>query len=70
MGTREVRQYCVLDAASSELLKMAMTKLGLSAHAYDRRQKLLNIIDSGLMPALTSQAHYKSTTPMQAYGGM
>lgn len=44
MGTREVRQYCVLDSASSELLKMAMTKLGLSARAYDRILKVSRTI--------------------------
>ncbi len=44
MGTREVRQYCKLDTASSELLKMAMTKLGLSARAYDRILKVSRTI--------------------------
>ncbi|MFA3784199.1 YifB family Mg chelatase-like AAA ATPase [Melioribacteraceae bacterium 4301-Me] len=44
MGTREVRQYCKLDNASSELLKMAMTKLGLSARAYDRILKVSRTI--------------------------
>ncbi|WP_461374960.1 magnesium chelatase subunit ChlI family protein, partial [Candidatus Aquicultor sp.] len=33
MGSKEVRQFCKLDSASAELLKMAMTKLGLSARA-------------------------------------
>jgi hypothetical protein len=36
MGSKEVRQYCKLDSACTDLLKMAMTKLGLSARAYDR----------------------------------
>ena len=44
MGSREVRQYCKLDSASSELLKMAMTKLGLSARAYDRILKVSRTI--------------------------
>jgi magnesium chelatase family protein len=44
MGTREVRQYCKIDSAGSELLKMAMTKLGLSARAYDRILKVSRTI--------------------------
>ena len=44
MGSREVRQYCKLDSAGAELLKMAMTKLGLSARAYDRILKVSRTI--------------------------
>jgi magnesium chelatase family protein len=44
MGSKEVRQYCKLDNACSELLKMAMTKLGLSARAYDRILKVSRTI--------------------------
>jgi magnesium chelatase family protein len=44
MGSKEVRQYCKLDFAGEELLKMAMTKLGLSARAYDRIQKVSRTI--------------------------
>ncbi|QQS35001.1 MAG: YifB family Mg chelatase-like AAA ATPase [Ignavibacteriales bacterium] len=44
MGTKEVRQYCKLDQPGSELLKMAMTKLGLSARAYDRILKVSRTI--------------------------
>jgi magnesium chelatase family protein len=44
MGSREVRQFCELESASSELLKMAMTKLGLSARAYDRILKVSRTI--------------------------
>ena len=40
MGSREVRQFCRLDGAGSDLLKMAMTKLGFSARAYDRILKV------------------------------
>lgn len=40
MGTKEIRHFCKLDSASSELIKMAMTKLGLSARAYDRILKV------------------------------
>jgi len=44
MGSREVREFCRLDSAGSELLKMAMTKLGLSARAYDRILKVSRTI--------------------------
>ena len=44
MGTNEIRKYCKLDSAGAELLKMAMTKLGLSARAYDRILKVSRTI--------------------------
>lgn len=44
MGTNEIRKFCQLDSTSSELLKMAMTKLGLSARAYDRILKVSRTI--------------------------
>ena len=44
MGTNEIRQFCNLDDAGTELLKMAMTKLGLSARAYDRILKVSRTI--------------------------
>ena len=44
MGSKEVRKYCKLDQAGEELLKMAMTKLGLSARAYDRILKVSRTI--------------------------
>ena len=44
MGSKEVRQFCKLDDACAELIKMAMTKLGLSARAYDRILKVSRTI--------------------------
>ncbi len=44
MGTHEIRKYCKLDEAGKELLKMAITKLGLSARAYDRILKVSRTI--------------------------
>jgi magnesium chelatase family protein len=44
MGSKEIRKYCKLDSAGEELLKMAMTKLGLSARAYDRILKVSRTI--------------------------
>jgi magnesium chelatase family protein len=50
MQSREIREYCGLDSAGEELLKMAITKLGLSARAYDRILKvgrtIADIVDS------------------------
>ena len=55
MGSKEVRQYCKLDQAGSDLLKMAMTKLGLSARAYDRILKVSRTIaDIENSPNITS----------------
>jgi magnesium chelatase family protein len=44
MGTRQIRDFCRLDAASLELLKNAMQKLNLSARAYDRILKVARTI--------------------------
>jgi len=40
MQSKEIREFCRLDAAGEELLKMAITKLGHSARAYDRILKV------------------------------
>lgn len=44
MGPKEVRTYCIPDNAGSEILRMAMSKLGLSARAYDRILKVSRTI--------------------------
>ncbi len=44
MGSREVREFCPLDAGGQNLLKMAMSKLGLSARAYDKILKVARTI--------------------------
>lgn len=44
MSSSEIREYCGLDTPSKELLKMAMTRLGLSARAYDRILKVSRTI--------------------------
>jgi magnesium chelatase family protein len=40
MQSKDIREYCRLNSAGEELLKMAITKLGLSARAYDRILKV------------------------------
>jgi magnesium chelatase family protein len=66
MGSKEVRKYCKLDAPGEELLKMAMTKLGLSARAYDRILKVSRTIadidnSENILPQHVSEAiQYRS----------
>ncbi|RJP66728.1 MAG: ATP-binding protein [Ignavibacteriales bacterium] len=44
MGTKEIKYFCSLDTAGMEILKLAMSKLGLSARAYDRILKVSRTI--------------------------
>src|SRR5947207_758485 len=44
MGTRELKQFCAIDADTMELLKQAMANLNLSARAYDRILKVSRTI--------------------------
>jgi magnesium chelatase family protein len=44
MTSRLIRKYCKLDPASEEMLEKAMTRLGLSARAYDRILKVSRTI--------------------------
>ncbi|MFN0157812.1 MAG: hypothetical protein ACKVRP_07050 [Bacteroidota bacterium] len=44
MQPKEIREFCAIDATGEELLKMAITKLGLSARAYDRILKVSRTI--------------------------
>jgi magnesium chelatase family protein len=44
MSSRDIRDYCTLDATCQDLLKMAMSKLGLSARAYDKILKVSRTI--------------------------
>ncbi|MCX7878919.1 MAG: YifB family Mg chelatase-like AAA ATPase, partial [Ignavibacteria bacterium] len=44
MQSKEIREFCKIDSQSEELMKMAITKLGLSARAYDRILKVARTI--------------------------
>lgn len=66
MGTKEVREFCKLDSSGQDLLKLAMTKLGLSARAYDRILKVARTIadlenSDNILPQFVSEAiQYRS----------
>ena len=44
MESKEIRKFCVIDESSQELMKLAITRLGLSARAYDRILKVSRTI--------------------------
>lgn len=44
MSSRDIRTFCRIDGKGEELLRMAITKLGLSARAYDRILKVARTI--------------------------
>lgn len=44
MGTKEIREFCQIDASSQELLKTAMQQLKLSARGYHRILKVARTI--------------------------
>ena len=44
MNTRQIKKYCILKNEAKEILKMAMTELGLSARAYDKILKVSRTI--------------------------
>ncbi len=44
LGPKELKEFCALDDATKEMLKMAMTELNFSARAYDRIVKVARTI--------------------------
>ncbi|MCX6357549.1 MAG: YifB family Mg chelatase-like AAA ATPase [Candidatus Aureabacteria bacterium] len=61
MTHRQIRAHCRLDAEGQELLKMAITELGLSARAYDRVLKVARTIadleaSDAILPEHVSEA--------------
>lgn len=62
----EVREVCTVNTAGQTLLKSAMTKLGLSARAYDRILKVARTVadlggsDDILIEHLAEAIHYRS----------
>jgi magnesium chelatase family protein len=76
MGSKEIRKYCILDARSQEILKIAMNKMGLSARAHDKILKLARTIadlDSSetIQPQHISEAiQYRSLDRSYWRGGL
>jgi magnesium chelatase family protein len=76
MGSKEIRKYCILDARSQEILKIAMNKMGLSARAYDKILKVARTIadlDSSetIQPQHISEAiQYRSLDRSYWRGGL
>ena len=56
MSSKQLQKFCNLDKESSEMLKMAMEKLNLSARAYDRILKVSRTIaDLAKSESITSE---------------
>jgi magnesium chelatase family protein len=59
MHARLIKNYCVLEDAAKEILKTAMTELGLSARAYNKILKVSKTI-ADLEGKLTIEAQHIS----------
>lgn len=59
MGLKDIRKYCGVNSQGRDLLKMAMTELGMSARAYDRILKVARTI-ADLAQSETIEAHHIS----------
>ncbi len=66
MESKDIREFCKIDSRGEELLRMAITKLGLSARAYDRILKVARTIadlegSNDIRPEFISEAiQYRS----------
>lgn len=66
MSTKDIRKFCTIDSACEDLMKMAITKIGLSARAYDKILKVSRTIadlsgEESITPAHISEAiQYRS----------
>jgi magnesium chelatase family protein len=57
MGPAEIREFCMLDAASNSMLRAAMNQLHLSARAYHRILKLARSVADLAGSTEIRQAH-------------
>ncbi len=57
MTSKEIKEYCRINSDSENLMKMAITKLGLSARAYDRILKVSRTIADLAAENNISSAH-------------
>ncbi|HYJ45502.1 MAG TPA: ATP-binding protein, partial [Pyrinomonadaceae bacterium] len=63
MSPRLIRQYCRIDAEGERMLEQAMTRLGLSARAYDRILKV-----SRTVADLEGESEIRATHVAEAVG--
>jgi magnesium chelatase family protein len=57
MSSKLIREFCILDEVSLQLLKTAMERLNLSARAYDRILKVARTI-ADLEASEAIQSHH------------
>ena len=74
MQSKEIREFCQADKSGEDLLKQAITKLGLSARAYDRILKVARTIadlsgNADIMPEHIAEAIQYRTLDRQLYLG-
>ncbi len=72
MESKEIREFCQPDKGGEDLLKQAITKLGLSARAYDRILKVARTIadlsdSTEIMPEHIAEAIQYRTLDRQLY---
>jgi magnesium chelatase family protein len=66
MGSKEIKEFCLLNSESEEILKLATGKLGLSARAYDKILKVARTIADMagepdiLSPHISEAVQYRS----------
>ncbi len=70
--SKEIREFCQADKSGEDLLKQAITKLGLSARAYDRILKVARTIadlsgNRDIMPEHIAEAIQYRTLDRQLY---
>lgn len=57
MGSKEIKKHCQLDKQGEDLLKVAITRLGLSARAYDRILKVARTIADLVLSEVMKAEH-------------
>ena len=66
MATKEIKEFCALDAATKELLMNAMSEYNLSARAYDRILKVARTIADLAGAAQISSDHVSEAIQLRS----